>query len=126
MKIRKFNESQIIDETGEMVNKETEENFANNYKLCKDVITITHYDINMVDEFNSDIYIHLSNGDVIHYSCDELKKPKKPGDAPPYYEVEVTINGKFVSGDDFLDEYGGGLCWLKSLMDFYENYTKNE
>ena len=126
MKIKKFNESNIIDDA-DMIDAASETKFAKEYKLELEVVTIVDYDIEMIDDYNGRISIELSTGEEIEYSCTETTYDRwNTTGQGTNAKVKVTLDGKEIMGNDFLEHYGGDATWLMSVMNLYEDYLTGD
>ena len=84
-------------------------------------ITVESASIEMLDEYNGNIAIKLSNGDVIRYNCFEFRS-KTSG---PEIQIEVRVNHEklydsSIHDYDFLDYYFTG-SWIVTLCNFYKD-----
>lgn len=84
-------------------------------------ITVESVDADITDEYNAHVEILLSNGDEIEFKCWETRRPKNPGDVPPWYDTSYKINGKAIPLDmDVFFESSNTL--VGSILDYYVTY----
>lgn len=97
------------------VNEQNEKDYAEHFEFYPiPPVTIDKLEMDMEDSFNGYIYIKLSNGDVIEYTCQEDRKSRPPG-----AKIYVKVNDHKVMDNKFLEQYCGRKTWVEGVLNFY-------
>jgi len=62
-------------------------------------VTVNSLNADIIDDYNTDVNIVMSNGDSITYEMFETRTARNGQTAPPYYSFSLKINGKIVTND---------------------------
>ena len=87
--------------TEDYFDKERVVEYVKEYKYTPVVITIEDVFINMEDDFNGEVEVKLSNGDLVRYECIE-----KRGNMGPSYTQSFYINDVKVADEEYYQEWG--------------------
>jgi len=94
---------------------------AYDFKIKIEPITVTEISANLIDDFNAEVSIKLSNNDSIDYILSESRLPVNGQIAPPYYTEKFIINNEQIDIDEaWLSEYTNGTL-IGSILNYYKS-----